>query len=141
MEGLETRKVELSEKISNISIQNQMTKPYKQYDKYKHVPKEVMKVAEGMESQFINHMINEMRKTVDKQQPMNQAERFYNSKLDEEYAKIMSETKSGLGLKEMIIEQLAPQYIRRENNFAKSNEGLRVYKKQEVDSNEGGSHE
>tara|TARA_B100001971_G_scaffold214585_1_gene252879 strand:+ start:87609 stop:88031 length:423 start_codon:yes stop_codon:yes gene_type:complete len=140
MEGLETRKVELSDKISNISMQNQNTKSYKVYDKYKYVPKEIMKVAEGMESQFINHMINEMRKTVNKNEPMNQAERFYNSKLDEEYAKIMSETKSGLGLKEMIIEQLAPQYIRHDN-LAKANEGLRTYKKQEVDSNEGGSHE
>ena len=72
-----------------------------------------MKVAEGMESQFINHMINEMKKSVNKNQPMNQAQSFYNSKMDEEYAKIMSETKSGLGLKEMIIEQLAPQYIRK----------------------------
>ena len=121
-------------------MQNQNTKSYKVYDKYKYVPKEIMKVAEGMESQFINHMINEMRKTVNKNEPMNQAERFYNSKLDEEYAKIMSETKSGLGLKEMIIEQLAPQYIRHDN-LAKANEGLRTYKKQEVDSNEGGSHE
>lgn len=140
MEGLETRKVELSDKISpNISMQN--LKSYKPHDKYKHVPKEVMKVAEGMESQFINHMINEMRKTVNKTEPMNQAERFYNSKLDEEYSKIMSETKSGLGLKEMIIEQLAPQYIRRDQVTMKNNEGLRTYKEQEVDSNKGGSHE
>jgi Rod binding domain-containing protein len=100
-----------------------------------------MKVAEGMESQFINHMINEMRKTVNKNEPMNQAEQFYNSKLDEEYAKIMSETKSGLGLKEMIIEQLAPQYIRRDLVSAKTNQGLRTYKQQEVDSKIGGSHE
>lgn len=140
MEGLETRKVELSDKISSsISIQN--TKSYKPNDKYKYVPKEVMKVAEGMESQFINHMINEMRKTVNKNEPMNQAEQFYNSKLDEEYAKIMSETKSGLGLKEMIIEQLAPQYIRRDLVSAKTNQGLRTYKQQEVDSKIGGSHE
>jgi Rod binding domain-containing protein len=120
----------------NIPTQNQR----KIYDKYKYVPKEVMKVAEGMEEQFINHMVSEMKKSVKRTQPMNQAERFYNSKMDEEYSKIMSQTSNGLGLKEMIIEQLAPQYIRNDK-LAKNVQGLRTYQKQEVDSTKGDGHE
>lgn len=128
----------MSDKISNLNIQNSSLT--KMNEKYKHVPKEIIDVAEGMESQFINHMINEMRKSVNKVEPESQAERFYNSKIDEEYAKIMSETKNGLGVKEMIIEQLAPQYIR-QPKLAKHNQGLKTYQQQEVDSTKGGSHE
>jgi Rod binding domain-containing protein len=128
----------LSNKIQSSNIQNPSVQ--KINEKYKHVPKEIIDVAEGMESQFINHMINEMRKSVHKVEPESQAERFYNSKIDEEYSKIMSGTKSGLGIKEMIIEQLAPQYIR-QPKLAKFNQGLRTYQQQEVDSTKGGSHE
>jgi Rod binding domain-containing protein len=128
----------LSDKISSLNIQSQPLQ--KINEKYKHVPKEIIDVAEGMESQFINHMINEMRKSVNKTKPESQAERFYNSKIDEEYSKIMSETKNGLGLKEMIIEQLAPQYIRKPQ-LAQTKAGLRTYQEQNVDSTKGGSHE
>jgi len=129
----------LSNKIQSTNSQTQQ--PLRKVnEKYKHVPKEVINVAEGMESQFINHMVNEMRKTVNKETPDSQAEQFYNSKIDQEYAKIMSETNSGLGLKEMIIEQLAPQYIR-SNHLAKTKQGYETYQKQEVDSTKGGSHE
>ena len=49
----------LVNQIKNIPpIRNQQT------DKYKNVPKEYMQVAEGMESQFTNHLLNEMRKSV-----------------------------------------------------------------------------
>lgn len=77
-------------------------------DPYANVPKAYKDVASGMETQFINHMIKQMRKSVHRVSPESSAEKFYNSMLDQERAKTMSETQ-GVGIKEIILDQIYPQ--------------------------------
>lgn len=75
------------------------------------VPKQYKQVAQGMETQFINHMLGEMRKSIQKSKPDSSAESYYNSLQDYERSKIMAETKDGIGLKEMILKDLLPPHL------------------------------
>jgi len=82
-------------------------------DKYANIPKPYMDVAEGMEAQFINHMLTELEKTVHKEKPDSQAEAYYKSLLNNERADIMAKTENSIGLKDMILDQIYPKYMRR----------------------------
>lgn len=119
-------------------IQPQIHAPQlnKTYSKFKNVPKEYLAVAEGMESQFIEHMVGEMRKSVKPTTPESSATQFYNSLLDSERSKIMSQTENGVGLKEVILDQIYPQYKKLQKP---SNEVVKNY--QVNSSNKGVGHE
>jgi Rod binding domain-containing protein len=71
------------------------------------------KVAEGMETQFINHMIKEMRKGVPKEDQDSSAMNYYNSVMDYERSKILaSDPRGGIGIKKMILEQMLPEHLK-----------------------------
>ena len=91
------------------SIPNLQKLESHQQDKYKNVPKEYLKVAEGMEAQFTNHLLNEMRKTV-KHSTNSPAERIYRSMLDQERAKMMAETNTGIGIKDTVLREIYPNF-------------------------------
>jgi flagellar protein FlgJ len=76
----------------------------------KSEPKEnekLMKVAKGFENMFVQHLVGEMRKTVQRGDlvPESQAERIYRSMLDNEYSQKMSDT-GQLGLSKLIYDHL-----------------------------------
>jgi Rod binding domain-containing protein len=73
----------------------------------KPVNKQVMKVAQGFESIFVNQMLEAMRKTVTKGGliPESNAERTYQAMLDQEYAMAIAQT-GELGLAEMVYDHL-----------------------------------
>ena len=70
--------------------------------------KQLKDVATGMEEQFANLLIQEMKKSVDKNEEGSSAMKIYESYLDQEYARIMADQGS-LGLSDVIVEQLAPK--------------------------------
>ena len=105
----------------------------RQNDKFKNVPKPYMNFVEGMERQFTNHLLKEMRKTVHPTEPETQAEKYYKSIMDDERAKLMAESDTGLGIKEVILDQIYPQY--KETPHMKQN-AVNAY-----NSNKGVSHE
>lgn len=84
-----------------------------QNDKYKNVPKDYMRVAEGMEAQFTNHLLNEMRKTIHPTTPQTQAEKIYRSMLDDQRSQMMAKSDTGLGIKDMVLDQIYPRYKQR----------------------------
>ncbi|MCB9094870.1 MAG: rod-binding protein [Halobacteriovoraceae bacterium] len=92
-------------------------------EQLKNIPKEYLEAAKGMETQFANYMINEMRKTVHKVNPESSAEQYYNSLLDYERAKKLVDTQ-GLGLKELILNQIYPQQAQVQNQQA---QGHKMY--------------
>ena len=99
--------------MTKISPQVQIQNPIIKQDKYAGIPKPYMDVAEGMEAQFIGHMMAELQKTVEKNTPDTQAQAYYNSLLDGERAEIMAKTDTGVGLKEVILDQIYPKYMRK----------------------------
>lgn len=108
----------------------------KQTNKYKNVPKAYTDIAEGMETQFINHMLNEMRKTVHSERPDSNANKYYKSLMDYERSKIMAATDNGIGLKEVILDQIVPQHYKTSAN----SDAVKMYQKH-AESVQGDSNE
>lgn len=108
----------------------------KVFEKYKNVPDAYMEVAKGMETQFINHMLGEMRKTVKSETPEAPGEAYYKSVLDYERAKLMSDTENGVGLKDLILDQIYPKNLRNPQNTSAN--AAQMYKKvQDLHKGEG----
>ncbi len=70
--------------------------------------KQLKEVATGMEEQFANMLISEMKKSIDKNEEGSTAMRIYESMLDQEYARILAD-QGKLGLSDVIVKQLAPK--------------------------------
>ena len=92
--------------------------------KGRRVPKEYMDVAQGMETQFINHMLEELNKSALNGEKDSFSEQYYKSLLNQERAKIMAATRGGVGLKDIILDQLLPQQQPPVNN----NEAINAFK-------------
>lgn len=129
----------MSEKINsltnNLALQARARQKAAEYE---NIPKEYMEVAEGMETQFVNHMLTEMRKSVNSAEKDSNANEYYKSLMDFERAKIMTETGTGIGLKEVILDQIYPKHMR---VGMPAKHAMNVYQQQEVDSNKGDGYE
>jgi Rod binding domain-containing protein len=79
--------------------QNNPVKPYEE-------------VAEGMETSFTSHLLEEMRKSVHKETPDSSAMDYYNSMLDTERAQLMAKSDTGLGVKKVILDQIVPSHLK-----------------------------
>lgn len=95
----------------------QQTNPVKPYEE----------IAEGMESNFTQYMLAEMRKSVPKESPDTPAMDYYNSLLDSERAQLMAKSESGLGIKKVILDQIVPQNMKhylKKNSHPEVTQGL-----------------
>lgn len=70
-------------------------------------------VAEGMEANFTSYMLQEMRKSIPKENPDSSAMDYYNSLLDYERAQSMAKSDSGLGVKKVILDQIVPMHMKK----------------------------
>ena len=90
-------------------------------DDLRYVPEPFQKVAQGMEEQFADFMLNEMNKTVDQSasgegQSDEAGMEFYKSLQKTEQAKIMA-AKNTLGLQKIILDQIYPKNMRNQMAF------------------------
>ena len=93
--------------MNNITTRHAPTPSVKPSNKYSNIPKPYLNIAEKMESQFINHMLNQISKgSMTKKD--NNATQFYKSLLTKERSDIMSKVKNGIGLKDIILDQILP---------------------------------
>ena len=83
------------------------------HDRYANVPEAYMKIAEGMESQFNQMMLAQMKKTVSRANPESAATRVYEQMLDEHYADVMA-SNDGSGIKDLVLTQIYPQFNKAE---------------------------
>lgn len=69
---------------------------------------ELLEAAKGLESQFIQRLLTELRKTVPENEliPKSNAERIYEDMLFDEYSQKMANA-GGIGLSSLIVEQLS----------------------------------
>lgn len=118
-----TDKITQEENMS-IEIKNYGVSPNKQISKgpvssgsaNEYIPKEYRDVAKGMEQQFIEYMISQMEKTTGNSDK-SVSNSYYKSLLNTERAKVISEHNAGLGLQEMILEQIYPKKFRNKEAF------------------------
>jgi Rod binding domain-containing protein len=116
-------------KLPNLNLKNQTGNTAK----YKNVPKPYLDVAKGMERQFIGHMIQQMQSTVKSENPDSSSTKYYKSLMDSERAGIMADTKNGIGLKDIILDQILPQHLKQQAN---AKDVVKMYQPQ-ADSTKG----
>lgn len=84
--------------------------------------KAIEKIAGSLEANFVNLLVKEMKKTVPINGEKSQATGIYESMLDEERSRLVSQTKSGLGIKKIIMDQMVPsrkiEHFQRPNPLA-----------------------
>ena len=90
----------------------QQAKSHKSLYENKNVPKAYKEIAVGMEKQFIRHMIDEMQKTVQSQEPEGPGSKYYKSLLADKRSDIMAQVENGIGLKEIILDQIVPAHLK-----------------------------
>ncbi len=111
-------------------------------DDSRFIPEPYKEVASGMEQEFARFMIEQMEKTVTRETPESQATAYYKSVVNQERAEAMAETGNGLGLKQMILDQIYPKHLRTQlglNNFNAQMEAqnlqkqkIKMYQKQDT---------
>ena len=95
------------------------------------VPSAYREVAQGLEAQFIELMLQEMEKTI-QHSSTNQASEFYRSMLNTERSKLMAEHGGGMGIAQMILNQIYPSA--RPTPQPNLNAAIKIY-------GQGGPHE
>jgi Rod binding domain-containing protein len=98
-------------------IEKTNSNPIRNTDSTRFVPDEFKKVARELESQFSELMLTEMNKTADPAEEVSSAENIYSELLTTERAKTLSENKGGLGLQNMILDQIYPKRLRNEITY------------------------
>jgi Rod binding domain-containing protein len=83
----------------------------------KYIPSAFKKVAEGMEKQFLEYVLNKMKKTVPTNGQNSTEKSFYESLLTSRQAKAMSHGDDGVGIKKVILDQIYPQRLRNKITF------------------------
>lgn len=99
-------------KLPNLPIKQETG----QTAKYKNVPKPYMDVAKGMEKQFISYMISQMNNSVKSENKESSAEKYYKGLMDNERANIMANTKNGIGMKDLVLDQILPAHLKQPAN-------------------------
>jgi len=75
------------------------------------IPKAYKKIAEGMERQFLQYMLEKMKDTA-KTQNQDTAGKYYQSLMTSEHARVMASKNEGLGIQKLILQQIYPGYQR-----------------------------
>jgi Rod binding domain-containing protein len=112
-------RVSMSSPIANpnrgINIQTQQSKSldHRSINDRKYIPKQFQDVAESMEAQFAEAMLNQMNQTIDETPSEESGMDYYKSLQTSERAKMMAK-QNNLGLQNMILDQIYPKRMRNE---------------------------
>ncbi len=82
-----------------------------------YIPEPYKNVAKGMEKQFAEFMVKQMNKTVGGSSNEGSGAAYYKSLLTSERANAMSENNGGLGLQNLILDQIYPERMRNEFSY------------------------
>ena len=66
---------------------------------HRYIPQAYVKIAESMEAQYVEYMLNKMKETVPKNRPDGPAMSYYQSLLTKEQAFKMVRSSEGFGIK------------------------------------------
>ena len=83
----------------------------------RHIPRPYVKIAESMEAQYVEFMLNKMKETVPKNRPDGPAMSYYRSLLTREQAMRLVQTSGTFGIKKMILDQIYPARLRNKTTY------------------------
>lgn len=98
------------------TVQNAQSPRDRSQVKDRHfIPEPYQKVAEGMEKQFAEYMLEQMDHSIDRADEQSSATDYYESVMREQRAEVMAKNNE-LGLQKTILDQVYPERMR--NQFA-----------------------
>ncbi|MEK6624029.1 MAG: hypothetical protein AABY86_03615 [Bdellovibrionota bacterium] len=77
-----------------------------------YVPKDYVAVAEAQEASFLKLMFDEMNHSIEHAEEPSSAESIYQSLLTDEQAQALASHPDGVGIKNLILDQIYPQKFR-----------------------------
>jgi Rod binding domain-containing protein len=83
----------------------------------KYIPKPYQDVAKKMEGQFIQFMVEQMKKTAGQSEPDSAATNYYKGMLTEQQSRSIAGQDGGLGLQELILNQIYPKRLRNQTAY------------------------
>lgn len=86
-------------------------------DSKEFIPKPYREVAQGMEEQFLEFMIQQMKNSIQKTDESSSAMDYYESLLTEQQSQQMAGKDGGIGIQDLILDQVYPEYMRTEANY------------------------
>lgn len=112
----EENMAKISDQISTLPLDQVAKRADRSQVKDRHfIPEPYKNVAEGMEKQFTEYMLEQMDNSVDRADDSNSATDYYDSVMREQRADVMAKN-SELGLQKTILDQIYPERMR--NQFA-----------------------
>ena len=98
-------------------------------DPHQNIPDDYKKVAKGLEQQFVKYMIEQMQKTIGNEKDST-ALNYYKELTQNEQAKTMTESKNGMGIQDLILDEIYPKKFRNPEavqayNAAKGQTGIK----------------
>lgn len=105
----------------NIPTKLSAEKAKPQESDLKYIPDPYKKIAKGMEKQFAEFMISQMEKSTGSK-AKDSASQYYKSLMTSERAEVMASKDQGMGLQQVILDQIYPKWKRTPlsyNNYLK----------------------
>ena len=102
------------------------------------IPGQMLDVARGMEKQFADFMVEQMMKTVGDETD-NQAETYYRSLMNSERSDALTKNGGGLGIQDLILDEIYPRKFRNEAAFAAYNQQMMDNRKKTIEMNSKGT--
>lgn len=91
-----------------------------------------------MEKQFADFMVEQMMKTVG-DETENQAESYYKSLMNSERSDALTKNSGGLGVQDLILDEIYPRKFRNEAAFAAYNQQLNKLRKNQIEMTSKGT--
>ena len=95
-------------------------------DSRQYIPKKYKDLASGMEKQFAKYMVEQMTKDVQMTDKNSPSGDYYQDILVEEYTKKLSDSGNGLGIKDIILDDIYPKKFRNPSNLKAYNDTTRA---------------
>jgi Rod binding domain-containing protein len=109
-------------KVDNISNQRPHQNNNQQFVYYKgmKIPKEYLELAQSMETQFIEQMLEQMTQDLSGDE-VSAAQNYYKSLQNQERAKIMATSEKNTGITDVVLNQILPAHYKQDLRNIKNN--------------------
>jgi len=87
-------------------------------DTKKYVPKKYRDFAEGMEAQFAEYMVKQMKKSISGETKNSPASSYYDDLMTKEYTKQLTQSNGGMGIQDLILDDVYPKKFRNKEALA-----------------------
>ncbi len=109
--------IQKTQDVNDKGIVINNNRPISGNESFKYVPTAFKKVAQGMETQFSEFMLNQMRKGTLLDEDDSSSMDYYKDLMDTETAQAMAKKEKGVGIQKVILDQMYPENLRTKENF------------------------